>query len=127
VDWRDWERLVAYSMVILGRHLHAGESEYSWTISELRVKHRIADQPSPVKSSSKKVAVNLLILQGGAVPLSSAPVWAEPSQLLLGNWLFGRFPHDDKTVSQDLSVNLKKRRRHTIRAICIRVLESPQD
>ncbi len=44
--------------------------------------------PSPVKSSSKKVAANLLILQGGAMPMpfSSAPVWAEPSQLLIVIW-----------------------------------------
>jgi hypothetical protein len=40
------------------------------------------------------VAANLLILQGGAEPLSSAPVWAEPSQLLIGMWLFA--------VSQEL-------------------------
>jgi hypothetical protein len=38
-------------------------------------------------SSSKKVAANLFILQGGAEPLSSAPVWAEPSQLLIGTYL----------------------------------------
>jgi hypothetical protein len=42
-----------------------------------------------VKSSPKKVAANLFILQGGAEPLSSAPVWAEPSQLLIGMWLLG--------------------------------------
>jgi hypothetical protein len=47
-----------------------------------------ADRPSPEKSSSKKVAANLFILQGGAEPLSPAPVWAEPSQLLIGMWLF---------------------------------------
>jgi hypothetical protein len=34
------------------------------------------------------VAVKLFILQGDAEPLSSAPVWAEPSQLLIGMWLF---------------------------------------
>jgi len=28
----------------------------------------------------------LFILQGDAEPLSSAPVWAEPSQLLIGKW-----------------------------------------
>jgi hypothetical protein len=44
--------------------------------------------PLPDKSSPKKVAANLFILQGGAEPLSSAPVWAEPSQLLIGMWLF---------------------------------------
>jgi hypothetical protein len=40
----------------------------------------------PAKSSSKKVAVKLLILQGGEEPLSSDPVWAELSQSLFGNW-----------------------------------------
>ena len=38
----------------------------------------------PDKSSSKKVAAKSFILQGDAEPLSSAPVWAEPSQLLIG-------------------------------------------
>jgi hypothetical protein len=41
---------------------------------------------SPGKSVPKKVAAKLFILQGSAKPLSSAPVWAEPSQLLLGMW-----------------------------------------
>jgi hypothetical protein len=40
-------------------------------------------EPSLDKSSPEKVAVNLLILQECPEPLSSAPVWAEPSQLLL--------------------------------------------
>ena len=35
-------------------------------------------------SSSKKVAAKSFILQGDAEPLSSVPVWAEPSQLLIG-------------------------------------------
>jgi hypothetical protein len=39
-----------------------------------------------VKSSSKKVAAKSFILQGDAEPLSSIPVWAEPSQLLIGMW-----------------------------------------
>jgi hypothetical protein len=43
-------------------------------------------EPSPVKSASKKVAAKSVILQGGTEPLSSAPVWAEPSQLLIGMW-----------------------------------------
>jgi hypothetical protein len=43
--------------------------------------------PTLEKSSPKKVAANLLILQRGAELLSSAPVWAEPSQLLIGMWL----------------------------------------
>ena len=47
--------------------------------------------PSPDKSASKKVAAKSFILQGDAEPLSSAPVWAEPSQLLIGMWLLGRF------------------------------------
>ena len=34
------------------------------------------------------MAAKLFILQGGAEPLSSVPVWAEPSQLLIGMWLF---------------------------------------
>jgi hypothetical protein len=45
--------------------------------------------PSLDKSApSKKVAAKVFILQGGAEPFSSAPVWAEPSQLLIGMWLF---------------------------------------
>ena len=40
--------------------------------------------PSPVKSSPKKVAAKLFILQGSAKPLSSVLVWAEPSHLLIG-------------------------------------------
>jgi hypothetical protein len=39
------------------------------------------------KFSSKKTAINLLILQGGAEPLSSVHVWEEPSQLLIGMWV----------------------------------------
>jgi hypothetical protein len=42
--------------------------------------------PSPEKSASKKVPAKLFILQGTAKPLSSVPVWAEPSQLLIGMW-----------------------------------------
>jgi hypothetical protein len=42
--------------------------------------------PTLDKSASKKVAAKVFILQGAAKPLSSVPVWAEPSQLLLGNW-----------------------------------------
>jgi hypothetical protein len=42
--------------------------------------------PSPGKSAPKKVAAKLFILQGGAMPLSYVPVWAEPSQLLIVNW-----------------------------------------
>ena len=41
-------------------------------------------RPSPDESSAKKVAAKLFILQGGAEPLSSVHVLAEPSQLLLG-------------------------------------------
>jgi hypothetical protein len=41
----------------------------------------------PDKSAPKEVAAKSFILKGDAEPLSSAPVWAEPSQLLLGNWL----------------------------------------
>jgi hypothetical protein len=40
------------------------------------------------ESSPKKVAAKLLIFQGGAKPLSSVPVWAEPSQSLIGMWEF---------------------------------------
>jgi hypothetical protein len=32
------------------------------------------------------VAAKLFILQGGTEPLSSVPVWAEPSQSLIGMW-----------------------------------------
>ena len=42
--------------------------------------------PNLDKSPPKKVAAKLFILQGGAAPLSSVPVWAEPSQSLLGMW-----------------------------------------
>jgi hypothetical protein len=49
-------------------------------------------RPSPVKSAPKKVAAKSFILQESAEPLSSEPVWAEPSQLLLGNW-HQQFPH----------------------------------
>jgi hypothetical protein len=44
-------------------------------------------EPSPEKSSSKKVAAKLFILQESAEPLFSVPVWAEPSQLLFGMWV----------------------------------------
>jgi hypothetical protein len=42
--------------------------------------------PSPDKSSPKKVAAKLFILQGDREPLSSVTVWAEASQLLIGMW-----------------------------------------
>jgi hypothetical protein len=43
--------------------------------------------PPPDEAAPKKVASKFFILQGGAEPLSSVPVRAEPSQLLLlGNW-----------------------------------------
>ena len=48
-----------------------------------------ASRIGPGKSSPKKVAAKSFILQGDADPLSSAPVWAEPSQLLIGMWLSG--------------------------------------
>jgi hypothetical protein len=61
-----------------------------WTVGrpEVILGPHITSQlaPSLDKSSSKKVAANLLILQGGVEPLSSAPVWAEPTQLLIGMW-----------------------------------------
>jgi hypothetical protein len=34
----------------------AGQSEFSWEIHPSRMKHRIADWPSPVKSASRKLA-----------------------------------------------------------------------
>jgi hypothetical protein len=40
----------------------------------------------------KKVAAKSFILQRGAKTLSSVPVWAEPSQLLIGNCLFALWP-----------------------------------
>ena len=45
--------------------------------------------PFYIASSPKKVAAKLFILQGGAKTLSSVPVWAEPSQLLIGMWARG--------------------------------------
>jgi hypothetical protein len=47
---------------------------------------RCSLRPSPDKSSSKKVASKLFILQEDAVLFSSAHVWAEPSQLLIVMW-----------------------------------------
>jgi hypothetical protein len=44
----------------------------------------------PVKSVPNKVAAELFIPQGGAEPLSSVPVWAEPGQLLIGIWPSGQ-------------------------------------
>ena len=58
---------------------------------ELKMRQRL---PSPDKSASKRVAAKLFILQGGAKPLSSAPVWAEPSQLFLGNWPTSLIPRN---------------------------------
>ena len=46
------------------------------------------------------MAAKLFILQGAAKPLSSVPVWAEPSQLLLGNWLFDPHP-PQATIRED--------------------------
>jgi hypothetical protein len=60
--------------------------------------HKTSCWPSPEKSSPKKVAAKSFILQEDAEPLSSAPVWAEPSQLLIGMWLFALWtiwPHSD--------------------------------
>jgi hypothetical protein len=46
------------------------------------------------------VAAKSFILQRDAQRLSSAPVWAKPSQLFIGMWLSGasqvKFPHSDK-------------------------------
>src|ERR1035441_2921405 len=42
--------MVGYPEVILVRLLLASESEFSWKIAASRVKHRIADRPSPDKS-----------------------------------------------------------------------------
>ena len=50
-------RIVGKLEVILGRRLLAGESEFSWEIPALRVKHRIAVRPNPVKSSAMKMAL----------------------------------------------------------------------
>ena len=57
------------------------------------LKRRIAGRLPPEQPSPEKVAVKLFILQGEAEPLSSVPVRAEPSQLLLGNWLSAFGPH----------------------------------
>jgi hypothetical protein len=53
---------------------------------QLSVGVKIECDPSPDKSSPEEVAAKLFILQGGAEPLSSVPVWAEPSQMLIGMW-----------------------------------------
>ena len=61
--------------------------------------------PSPGKSAPKKVAAKLFILQGGAMPLSYVPVWAEPSQLLIVMWvleLFGN-PQSSQPVIAPIS------------------------
>jgi hypothetical protein len=54
---RNSSRVIGYSEVILGRHLLAGEVEFSWEIPASRVKHRIAVQPSPVKAFWRNVAL----------------------------------------------------------------------
>jgi hypothetical protein len=91
-----------------------------WTFTDIRFRERGRD-PWPsclppadlvgtvclVKPewSPKKVAAKSFILQADAAPLSSAPVWAEPSQMLIGMWDFppGRLgPHSEKTVSREL-------------------------
>src|SRR6202790_2486848 len=55
----------------------------SRSLEQLRCLHLAHScKPSPDKSASKKVVTKLFIL--GAEPLSSVPVWAEPSQLLIG-------------------------------------------
>jgi hypothetical protein len=48
--------------------------------------------PSPVKSSRKKVATKLFILQGRAELLSSAPVWAGAQSIASRNAGFRRIP-----------------------------------
>ncbi len=60
-------RIVAYSEVILGRDLLAGEFEICWEIPATLLKHRIAGRPSPEKSSPKKVALGAY---EGEFPLS---------------------------------------------------------
>ncbi len=50
----------------------------------------VASRVGPVKSAPNKVAAELFIPQGGAEPLSSVPVWAEPGQLLIGIWPSGQ-------------------------------------
>src|ERR1700676_2246675 len=57
----------------------------SRSLEQLRCLHLAHScKPSLDKSASKKVVTKLFIL--GAEPLSSVPVWAEPSQLLIGMW-----------------------------------------
>ena len=46
----------------------AGKSEFSWEIHASRMKHRIADWPSPVKSSSWKLAF-CPALASGQIPI----------------------------------------------------------
>jgi hypothetical protein len=55
--------------------------------------------PFYIASSPKKVAAKLFNFQGDAKPLSSAPVWAEPSQLLIGLW--SRAPQQSSSRSQN--------------------------
>jgi hypothetical protein len=59
--------------------------------------------PSLDKSApSKKVAAKVFILQGGAEPFSSAPVWAEPVSCLSECGFLtstGPRPHFDRPVS----------------------------
>jgi hypothetical protein len=44
-------QIVGYPEVILGRHFLIGMSDFSWEIPASRVKHRIANRPSPEKPS----------------------------------------------------------------------------
>jgi hypothetical protein len=55
--------------LLVSPHLNNSELLQSW--------------PSSEKPSPKEMAAKSFILQGDAEPLSSAPVWAEPSQLLI--------------------------------------------
>src|SRR5713226_571042 len=54
----------------------------------------------------RKWPLSRSFFKGAQLPLSSAPVWAEPSQLLIGMWLLKprrvKFPHSDNPVSQDV-------------------------
>jgi hypothetical protein len=71
--------------ILAGLHFLQASPTF-WRVDFVSSRRNTEIPTSPDQSSPKKVAGKLFILQGSAKPLSSAPVWAEPSQLLLGMW-----------------------------------------
>ena len=66
--------------------------------------HCIEGRPHPYESAPKKVAAKLFNVQEGRETLSSVHGEAEPSQLLIGMWLFAPFetgfpPSDNPVLS----------------------------